>query len=194
VANVQFRQATFLGLDVYKKAMLAAWVAHRRRKVASRSALANQVIVQLDLVFPGLDRCFSDVLGANLPGVAVVRASDYAAGIGDPAGFANAAGAYRFAVLVPTSYQSAGGPRPGQHISREGSVELRQAVIELGRGLSHDDDFVAYRRRLHDAGKAKSRRGPNQLSTNQPIDSTRTRWYVWAVMAAECHDVRPPPP
>src|ERR1700722_5567850 len=41
----------------------AAWVAHRRRKVAARVALANQVIGQLDLVFPGLDGCFSDVLG-----------------------------------------------------------------------------------------------------------------------------------
>jgi transposase len=234
----------------------AAWVAHRRRKVAARSALANQVIGQLDLVFPGLDGCFSDLLGAKagrvivadicdpdrirrlgvdglrrfvahrgvtlatpkaaqvvdaarvalrlpaaeravlgrvlaadfsllgvleaeivaaetalaavladtpagilttLPGVAVVRASNYGAGIGDPARFANAAGAYRFAGLVPTSYQSAGRARPGQHISREGSVELRQAVIELGRGLSqHDPDFVAYRRRLLDAHKAKS--------------------------------------
>jgi transposase len=231
----------------------AAWVAHRRRKVAARSALANQVIGQLDLVFPGLDGCFSDVLAAKagrvivadicdpdrirrlgvdglrrfvsrrgvilstpkatqlvdaarvalrlpaaeravlgrvlaadfsllsvleaeitaaetalaavlpdtpagilttLPGVAVVRASNYGAGIGDPARFANAAGAYRAAGLVPTSYQSAGRARPGQHISREGSVELRQAIIELGRGLSqHEADFVAYRHRLLDAHK-----------------------------------------
>jgi len=234
----------------------AAWVAHRRRKVFARSALANQVIGQLDLVFPGLDGCFSDLLGAKagrvivadicdpdrvrrlgvaglrrfvahrgvalstpkaaevveaarvalrlpateravlgrvlvadfsllgvleaeitaaetalaavladtpagilttLPGVAVVRASNYGAGIGDPARFADAAGAYRAAGLVPTSYQSARRARPGQHISREGSVELRQAVIELGRGLSqHEPDFVAYRRRLLDAKKPAS--------------------------------------
>lgn len=231
----------------------AAWVAHRRRKVASRSALANQVIGQLDLVFPGLDGCFSDVLGAkagrvivtdicdpdrvrhqgvaglrrfldrrgvklstpkatqvvdaarvalrlpaaeravlgrvlaadlsllgvleaeiaaaetalaavlgdtpagiliSLPGVAVVRASNYGAGIGDPSRFANAAGAYRAAGLVPTSYESARRARPGQHISREGSVELRQAIIELGRGLSqHDPEFGDYRRRLLEAKK-----------------------------------------
>lgn len=226
----------------------AAWAAHRRRKVAARAALANQVIGQLDLVFPGLDGCFSDVLGAkagrvivseicdpdralrqgvaglrrfvsrrgvalstpkatevieaarvalrlpaseravlgrvlaadlsllskleaevagaevalgevladtpagiltSLPGVGVVRASNYGAGIGDPARFANAAGAYRAAGLVPTSYESARRARPGQHISREGSVELRQAIIELGRGLSqHDPDFRSYRQAL----------------------------------------------
>jgi transposase len=40
-------------------------VAHRRRKVFTRSALANQVIGQLDLVFPGLDGCFSNLLGAK---------------------------------------------------------------------------------------------------------------------------------
>jgi transposase len=233
----------------------AAWVAHRRRKVAAHSALANQVIGQLDLVFPGLDGCFSDLLRAKagrviaaeicdpdrvrrqgvaglrrfvarrgvilstpkatqvvdaarvalrlpaaeraalgrvlaadlsllavfeprsppprplwarcsatpagilttLPGVGVVRASNYGAGIGDRSRFANAAGTYRAAGLVPTSYESAGRARPGQHISREGSVELRQAIIELGRGLSqHEPDFIGYRRRLLEARKPAS--------------------------------------
>jgi transposase len=54
----------------------AAWVAHRRRKVASRSALANQVIGQLDLVFPGPDGCFSDVLGAKARRVIVANICD----------------------------------------------------------------------------------------------------------------------
>jgi len=234
----------------------AAWVAHRRRKVAARVALANQVIGQLDLVFPGLDGCFSDLLGAragrvivtdicdpdrvrrqgvgglrrfvarrgvalsgpkatqvveaarvvlrlpdaeraalgrvlaadvtllgsleteivaaeaalgevladtpaailtSLPGVAVVRASNYGAGIGDPARFPNAAAAYRAAGLVPALYESAGRSRSRQHISREGSVELRQAIIEIGRGLSqHEADFRDYRRRLLDANKPAS--------------------------------------
>ncbi len=234
----------------------AAWVAHRRRKVVARVALANQVIGQLDLVFPGLDRCFCDLLGAragrvivtaicdpdrvrrqgveglrrflarrgvalsrpkaaqvveaarvalrlpeaeraslgqvlaadvalltsleteiaaaetaleevltatpaailtSLPGVAVVRASNYGAAIGDPARFPNAAAAYRSAGLVPALYASAGRSRGGQHISREGSVELRQAIIELGRGLAqHDHDFRHYRRRLLSAGKPAS--------------------------------------
>ena len=233
----------------------AAWVAHRRRKVTARVALANQVIGELDLVFPGLDACFKDVLRAkagrvivahiadpdrvrrqgveglrrfvarrgvalsrpkaaevveaarvalrlpgaeraamgrvlgadlsllaaldaeivaaegalagvlgdtpagilqSLPGIAVVRASNYGAGIGDPARFPNAAAAYRAAGLVPTLYESAGRTRGRQHISREGSVELRQAIIELGRGLSqHDPDFKAYRQRRLDEAKER---------------------------------------
>lgn len=229
-------------------AVQAAWVAHRRRKVQARVALLNQVVGQLDLVFPGLDGCFGDLLGSRagrvivtdicdpdrirrlgveglrryvsnrgvalsrtkatqlmqaarvafrlpeperrvlgrvlaadlsllksldaqilaaeqelaqilpqtpagvlitLPGVAVVRASNYGAGIGDPHRFPNAAAAYRAAGLVPTMYESAGRRRGGQHISREGSVELRSAIIELGRGLSqHDPEFIEYRQRL----------------------------------------------
>lgn len=229
-------------------AVQAAWVAHRRRKVQARVALLNQVIGQLDLVFPGLDGCFHDLIGSRagrvivtdicdpdrirrlgveglrryvsrrgvalnrtkatqvveaarvafrlpeaerrvlgrvlaadlsllksldaeiraaeqelaeilpntpagvlttLPGVAVVRASNYGAGIGDPHRFPNAAAAYRAAGLVPTMYESAGRRRGGQHISREGSVELRSAIIELGRGLSqHDPEFIEYRQRL----------------------------------------------
>jgi hypothetical protein len=174
--------------------------------LAAQVALANQVIGQLDLVLPGLDGCFSNLLGAragrvivtdicdpdrirrlgveglrrfvarrgvalsspsgpgprggqggavpagrraggagvgagrrrallssldaqivmaeaalgevladtprdpltSLPGVAVVRASNYGAGIGDPARFTNAAAAYRASGLVPAPYESPG--------------------------------------------------------------------------------------
>ena len=90
----------------------------------------------------------------SLPGVGVVRASAYGAGIGDPARFPNAAAAYRASGLVPAEYSSAGRSRGGQGISREGSVELRSAIIELGRGLAgHDEDFAAYKRRLISSGK-----------------------------------------
>lgn len=90
----------------------------------------------------------------TLPGVGVVRASNYGAGIGDPLRFPNAAAAYRAAGLVPTMYESAGRRRSGQHISREGSSELRSAIIELGRGLSqHDPDFMDYRNKLLAAHK-----------------------------------------
>ncbi len=231
----------------------AAWVAHRRRKVAARVALANQVQGHLDLVFPGLGACFDGILGTkagrvivrdladpdrmrrlgpeglrrfvarrgvvlrrakaevlmeaaaialrlppaerepvaallgadvalldavdaeisraeqalagvleatpagvvtSLPGVGVVRASAYGAGIGDPWRFLNAGAAYRASGLVPAEYSSAGRTRGGQRISREGSVELRSAIIELGRGLAgHDKDFAAYKRRLISSGK-----------------------------------------
>lgn len=234
----------------------AAWAAHRRRKVKAHTALANQVLGQLDLVFPGLGGCFDDILGAKagrviireladprrvrrlgveglrryvarrgvrlhrpkaarivaaardvlrlpdaefaplldvlaadvalldaldtevvraeeelarvlpatpagvlvtLPGVAVVRASNYGSEIGDPWRFPNAEAAYRFSGLVPRSYESAGRARSGQRISREGSAELREAILELGRGLAqHDPDFMAYRARLLANHKKKS--------------------------------------
>jgi len=42
----------------------AAWVAHRRRKVAAQVVLANQIQGQLDLIFPGLTGCFAHGLDA----------------------------------------------------------------------------------------------------------------------------------
>lgn len=267
----------------------AAWVSHRRRKVAAHVALSNQVQGHLDLVFPGLAACFSDLLGAkagavivrdladpdrmrrlgveglrrfvarrgvilrrakaeqlleaatvalrlpvaerepraallaadvalldalgeeisraehalaevlpatpaavltSLPGVGVVRASAYGAAIGDPWRFTNADAAYRASGLVPAEYASAGRRRGSQRISREGSVELRQAIIELGRGLAgHDDDFAAYRRRLRSSGKRPAvaavavgrrahRLGFAMLRSQQPYDPDRWRAAV----------------
>jgi len=237
-------------------AVQSAWAGHRRRKLKARTALQNQVIGQIDVVFPGLTGCFSDLLEtkagqvivrhicepsrirrlgveglrsyvakrgcsmsrpkaaqvlaaardslrlddaehaaastvlaadivlletvgaeveraeeilgeildqtpagvlASLPGIGVVRASNYGAALGDPHRFVNAAAAYRFSGLVPTDYESAGRRRPGQHISREGSTELREAIIELGRGLaSHQPDFGAYKKQKLAEGKKPS--------------------------------------
>lgn len=41
---------------------LQAWVAHRQRKHAARVALGNQLLGTVDLVFPGLQGCFTDLL------------------------------------------------------------------------------------------------------------------------------------
>jgi transposase len=43
-------------------AVLQAWVGHRARKQAARVALGNQLLANLDLVFPSLQGCFSDPL------------------------------------------------------------------------------------------------------------------------------------
>jgi len=268
-----------------------AWVAHRRRKVAARVALSNQIQGHLDLVFPGLGACFDGILttkagrvlvrdladpdrmrrlgldglvgfvarrgvqlrrpkaeqlleaarvalrlppaertpiaallaadvalldaldretaGAeaalaevlastpagvltSLPGIGIVRASAYGAAVGDPDRFPNAGAAYRASGLVPAEYSSAGRSRSGQHISREGSVELRTAIIELGRGLAgHDPDFAAYRRRLRSSGKrpmvaavAVGHRAHRlafaMLRSQEPYDPTR-----WAAAVAD---------
>jgi transposase len=221
------------------------WAGLRRRRVHVRSALINQLLGTLDLIFPGLDGCFDDLLASkggpvllheladpdrlhrlgveglraftarrgvqlrrgkaeqlhqaaanalrlpaheracratvlaadlalldalneqiaaaeqhltavlpdtpaavltSLPGVGIVRASNYGAALGDPARFNNADQAYRASGLVPASYESAGRARSGQGVSREGNAELRNAIIELGRGLvQHDPDFARYR-------------------------------------------------
>ena len=231
----------------------AAWVAHRRRKVAAQVMLSNQIHAQLDLIFPGLAGCFANGLDAaslrvlirdlpdpdrvrrlgvegvlrfvrrrgvrmsrpkaaqvvqaaqqalrlpgperpallvvlaadwalfealdrqiqdattqlaallpdtpagvllGIPGVGVLTASSYGAAIGDPNRHRDAAAAYRASGLVPVTYQSAGRTRPRTGISREGSVELRRAIVELGRGVGlHHPDFIAYRRRLLSRGK-----------------------------------------
>ena len=77
---------------------------------------------------PRSPRCSSSTPAGvltSLPGVGTVRASSYGAAIGDPERFSDAAAAYRASGLVPAEYSSAGRSRGGQHISREGSVELR---------------------------------------------------------------------
>ncbi len=110
-------------------------------------------------------------------------------------------------------YESAGRSRPGQHISREGSVELRQAIIELGRGLGqHEPDFRDYRRRLLGAGKPASvaagavghrahRLAFAMLRDQKPYDPTRWTASVEAGMTAMAktrrahqNDVTCPPP
>ena len=85
----------------------------------------------------------------TLPGVGVVRASNYGAALGDPVRFRNAEQAYRFSGLVPVTYESAGRRHGEPGISREGNSALRDAIVELGRGLSqHDPDFARYRTTL----------------------------------------------
>ena len=115
--------------------------------LAADLALLSSVDAEIVAAVAALREVLATTPGAILttpPGVAVVRSSNHRAGIGDRARFPNAAGAYRTAGLVPALYQSAGRSRTRQHISREGSVELRQAIIELGRGLAqHDPDFAA---------------------------------------------------
>lgn len=69
----------------------------------------------------------------SIPGVGVLTASSYRAAIGDPNRYRDAAAAYRASGLVPVSYESAGRARSHTGISREGSVELRRAIVELGR-------------------------------------------------------------
>lgn len=214
---------------------LAAWVGHRQRRVATRTATKNQLLGQLDRCFPGLTLALPDVLGTKVgrlvaahfadphrlaalgsarfvryaahrglqvrrglaerlvaaasealptaqasvarqvlaadlellgdldtqirtaetqiarllpdtpfaplltvPGWATIRASSYGAAVGDPHRWPGAPQLYRASGLSPAQYESAG-RRHDSTISREGSVQLRRALIDLGVGLWHSD-------------------------------------------------------
>jgi transposase len=70
----------------------------------------------------------------SVPGWGVVRAGNYGAAVGDPARWPGHRQLYRASGLSPAQYESAGRRRDGA-ISREGSVQLRRALIDLGIGL-----------------------------------------------------------
>lgn len=55
---------------------LAAWVRHRSRRVAARSALKNQLLGQLDRAFPGLTLALPDVLGTKVGRLVVEHFAD----------------------------------------------------------------------------------------------------------------------
>lgn len=84
------------------------------------------------LARPLPDSPFAPLL--TVPGWAAVRVGNYGGALGDPARFENYRQIYRTAGLNPIQYESAG-KRRDSVISREGSVELRRALIDLGVGL-----------------------------------------------------------
>lgn len=89
----------------------------------------------------------------SVPGWGVVRASNYAAALGDPSRWPGHKQIYRASGLSPMQYESAGKRRDGA-ISREGSVALRRALIDLGIGLWLSEPTAkAYARGLKDRGK-----------------------------------------
>jgi transposase len=92
----------------------------------------------------------------TIPLVGVVRASNYGGGVGDLTRFRNAAQVYRLSGLVPRLYESAGKKRSATHISREGKVELREAIIDLGNALRQGHPgFARYAAELRGRGKPK---------------------------------------
>lgn len=87
------------------------------------------------------------------PGWGAIRVAGYAAALGPPARWASAAKIYRAAGLTPVVYASAGKRRDGG-VSREGSVHLRRALIELGLGLwQRDPGSGSYAHALRERGK-----------------------------------------
>lgn len=78
-----------------------------------------------------------DVL-RSVPGWGPARVADYGAAVGDPERWPAPRQLYRAAGLTPRLYQSSDTRRHG-HITREGSVRLRVALVNLGIGLWHSE-------------------------------------------------------
>jgi transposase len=87
------------------------------------------------------------------PGWGVVRAGNYGGALGDPHRWPGPSQIYRASGLSPAQHESAGKRRDGS-ISREGSVALRRALIDLGMGLRFNDPpSRAYAAALKTRGK-----------------------------------------
>lgn len=89
----------------------------------------------------------------TVPGWATVRVSAYGAAVGDPQRWPGPRQLYRASGLSPMQYESAGKRRDGA-ISREGNVDLRRALINLGVGLWLTDPAAkTYAAKLRARGK-----------------------------------------
>ena len=127
-----------------------------RAVLAADLMLLNDLDAQIDQATAHLARLVPQSPFAPLTSVTgwgPVRVGNYGGALGDPARFDNARQIYRTAGLNPIQYESAG-KRRDNVISREGSVELRRALIDLGIGLWLSDPAAkAYGQALRARGK-----------------------------------------
>jgi transposase len=139
-----------------REALPAADAAVARAVLAADLALLSDLDAQVDHATDQLARILPSTPFAPLlsvPGWAAVRVGNYGGALGDPTRFDNHRQVYRTAGLNPIQYESAG-KRRDSTISREGSVELRRALIDLGMGLWLNDPAAkAYGAQLRDRGK-----------------------------------------
>jgi transposase len=142
------RYAAVRGLQVRRLVADRLVAAARDALPSPDAAVARQVLAADLALLAGLD---SQVQAAQtrigellpvspfaplltVPGWGVVRAGCYGGAVGDPHRWPGARQLYRASGLSPAQYESAG-KRRDSTISREGSVELRRALIDLGIGL-----------------------------------------------------------
>ena len=127
-----------------------------RQVIVDDLALLKLLETQISETELRLERLLVDTPFATLttvPGWGTNRACRYAAAIGDLARWPTHRQIYRAAGLTPSTYESAGKRHDGS-INREGSVELRGALLDLGMGLWLNDPATrAHVTRLHARGK-----------------------------------------
>jgi transposase len=136
--DLQIRRPTADKLiQAARDALPTANAAVARDVLAADLALLADLERQIEQATAQLDRLvplspFAPLL--TVPGWAAVRVGNYGGALGEPTRFDNYRQIYRTAGLNPIQYESAG-KRRDTVISREGSVELRRALIDLGVGL-----------------------------------------------------------
>jgi transposase len=116
---------------------LVPTVAAARQVLAADVALLADLDAQISAAEARLGALVPQTPFAPLttvPGWGTVRAAGYGAAVGDPGRWPSHRQLYRASGLSPMKYESAGKRRDGV-ISREGSVQLRLALIDLGIGL-----------------------------------------------------------
>jgi len=161
------RFAAHRGLRVRRSAADRLVAAARNALPSPDAAVARQVLADDLRLLADLD---AQILAAEaqmggllpvtpfqplttVPGWGTVRAGNYGAAVGDPLRWPGAPQLYRASGLSPAQYESAGRRRDGT-ISREGSVALRRALIDLGIGLWHADPAARrYGQQLRTRGK-----------------------------------------
>jgi transposase len=155
------------GLQVRRPVAERILAAARDALPTPDAAIARRVLpadlallADLDTQIAAAESAITDLLPASpfatltsVPGWGVVRAGNYGAAVGDPHRWPGPRQLYRASGLSPTQYESAGRRRDGS-ISREGSVALRRALIDLGMGLWLNDPAAkTYGRALRARGK-----------------------------------------
>jgi transposase len=142
------RFAAARGLQVRRPVANRLVAAARDALPATDAAVARQVLAadlallaDLDIQVQAVETRMAELVPASpfapllsVPGWGVVRVGNYGAAVGDPARWPGRRQLYRASGLSPAQYESAGRRRDGA-ISREGSVQLRRALIDLGIGL-----------------------------------------------------------
>jgi transposase len=161
------RFAGHRGLRVRRSAAERLVAAARAALPCSEARVARQVLADDLVLLACLDaqiaaaearlaRLLPDTPFAPLttvPGWGTVRAANYGAAVGDFDRWPGARQLYRASGLSPAQYESAGKRRDGG-ISREGSVQLRRALIDLGIGLWRADPAArGYGQQLRARGK-----------------------------------------
>jgi transposase len=163
------RFAANRGLRVRRSAADRLVLAARAALPTPEAAVARQVLADdlgllgnLDVQIVAAEAKIAQLLPdtpfaplTTVPGWGVVRAANYGAAVGDPGRWPGARQLYRASGLSPAQYESAGKRRDGT-ISREGSVALRRALIDLGIGLWHADPAA---RRYGQALRARGKKG-----------------------------------